>query len=88
VVILQEDRFDATASVTVCSMTSALIEDAPLLRIRIEPDAVNGLSRVSDLMVDKLVTVRRGRLGGRIGRLSTDDLVRLERAVFVFLGLA
>ena len=87
VVIVQDDRFDATASVTVCSFTTDPT-DAPLFRLAIEPAAENGLEAPSRLMVDKITTVPRTRLGRHIGRLAADDTVRLNRAVVVFLGLA
>ncbi|MEK9660532.1 MAG: type II toxin-antitoxin system PemK/MazF family toxin [Alphaproteobacteria bacterium] len=86
-VILQDDRFDATASVTLCVFTTDET-DAPLFRIVVEPDAGNGLAAPSRLMADKIVTVSRDRLGRQIGRLANPDLTRLERAVMVFLGLA
>jgi mRNA interferase MazF len=87
VVIVQDDRFDATASVTVCAMTTDQTE-APLFRILIEPDDLNLLREPSRLMVDKLTTVSRSKIGEPIGHLSDEDMVRLGRAVLVFLGLA
>ena len=87
VVIVQDDRFDATASVTVCAFTSDPT-DAPLIRLRVEPDTGNGLTTTSRLMVDKVTTVPRDKLGDRIGSLSDKDMVRFGRAVVVFLGLA
>jgi mRNA interferase MazF len=86
-VIVQDDRFDATASVTVCVLTTDPAE-APLFRLQLESDELNGLDRASSLMVDKLITVPRTSLGERIGRLSDEDIVRLDRAIVVFLGLA
>jgi mRNA interferase MazF len=61
---------------------------APLLRLRIEPSDDNGLRTPSELMIDKLTTVSRVRLHRRVGRLAPEDIVRLNRAVIVFLGLA
>ena len=87
VVIVQDDRFDATASITVCATTTDPT-DAPLFRLVIEPDELNRLREQSKLMVDKLTTVRRSKLGEQIGRLSDDDMLRLNRAIVVFLGLA
>jgi len=87
VVILQDDRFDATTSVTVCAMTTDPT-DAPLIRLVIEPDDTNLLRERSRLMVDKITTVPRSKLGERMGRLGDDDMVRLGRATLVFLGLA
>ena len=87
VVIVQDDRFDATSSVTVCPLTTNPV-DAPLVRIPIEPSDDNGLDRPSRLMVDKLTTVPRSSLGERLGRLSDAELVQLSRSLVVFLGLA
>ena len=87
VVIVQDDRFDATDSVTICGFTTDPTE-APLIRLLTKPDEVNGLHEASSMMVDKITTVPRVRLGQRMGRLADEDLVRLGRAVVVFLGLA
>ncbi|MGC1373604.1 MAG: type II toxin-antitoxin system PemK/MazF family toxin [Candidatus Sulfotelmatobacter sp.] len=87
VVILQDDRFDRTASVTVCAFTTDP-SDAPLFRIAVEPSETNGLRSSCRLMVDKITTVPKSRIGARIGRLADEDVVRLNRAVLVFLGIA
>ena len=87
VVIIQDDRFDATDSATVCAFTSDPTE-APLIRLVVEPDDQNGLRERCSLMVDKVTTVPRAKLGERVGRLGDEDLVRLGRAVLVFFGLA
>jgi len=86
-VIVQEDRFDATASVTVCPVTTSAVE-APLTRISIEPSTLNGLDQPSRLMVDKVTTVPRASLGERLGRLRDRDLMALNRGLIVFLGLS
>ncbi|HEX5946732.1 MAG TPA: type II toxin-antitoxin system PemK/MazF family toxin [Acidimicrobiales bacterium] len=87
VAIVQDDRFDATDSVTVCAFTTDPT-DAPLFRLQIEPDEVNGLQAPCSLMVDKIATVPRSKLGYHVGRLSDEEMVRLGRAILVFLGLA
>lgn len=86
-VILQDDRFDMTDSVTVCAFTTDTTE-APLFRLPIEPSEGNGLRSVCRLMVDKIATVPKGKVGARVGRLADEDIVRLNRAVLVFLGIA
>ncbi len=86
-VIVQEDRFDSTLSITLCVFTTDPT-DAPLLRMLIEPTDRNGLSSASRLMIDKVTTVPKVRLGKRIGKLNDEDVVRLNRALTVFLGLA
>jgi mRNA interferase MazF len=87
VVIVQDDSFDATDSVTVCAFTTDPTE-APLIRLPVVPDDQNGLREASSLMVDKITTVSRSKLGDHIGRLADRDMVRLGRAVVVFFGLA
>ncbi len=86
-VIVQEDRFEATSSITICAFTTDPT-DAPLLRMLVEPSDRNGLSSASRLMIDKITTVPKVRLGKRIGKLNDEDVVRLNRALTVFLGLA
>ena len=86
-VIVQEDSFDATASITVCAFTSDPT-DAPLFRLLVEPTETNGLRIASRLMVDKITTVPKDRLGEKVGRLDDADVLRLNQAVLVFLGLA
>lgn len=87
VVVVQDDAFDATDSVTVCTFTTDPT-DAPLFRLPVEPSDTNGLRAPCRLMVDKLTTVRRSKIGSPVGRLDIEDVVRLNRAILVFLGLA
>jgi len=87
VVVVQDDAFDATDSITVCSFTTDPTE-APLFRLPVEPNERNGLRSPSRLMVDKITTVTKSKVGQRIGRLDDEDVVRLNQAVMVFLGLA
>lgn len=87
VVIIQDDRFDATESVTVCAFTTDPTE-APLVRLAVVPDDINRLRERCSLMVDKITTVPRSKLGDHIGRLGDGDMVRLSRAILVFFGLA
>ena len=65
-----------------------LTTEAPLIRLRVDPSTVNGLRETSSVMVDKLTTVNRSRLAKRVGQLGDEDLIRLGRAIVVFLGLA
>jgi mRNA interferase MazF len=86
-VVVQSDDFSDTASVTISLLTGNDLE-APLLRLLVEPTKGNRLATRSWIMVDKLVTVRRDRIGRRFGRLSDADVLRLNRALLVFLGVA
>jgi mRNA interferase MazF len=85
-VIVQDDHFD-TDSVTICPFTTDPT-DAPLLRLLVEPDRANGLESPSRVMIDKITTVRRTRLGQRVGVLDDTTVLRLNRALVVFLGIA
>jgi mRNA interferase MazF len=85
-VILQDDSFDGTDSVTVCAFTTD-DTDAPLFRLAVDADERNGLRAVCRLMVDKVTTVPKSKLGTHIGRLDDEDIVRLNRALMAFLGL-
>jgi mRNA interferase MazF len=87
VLIIQEDRFDENESITICPVTSDP-SDIPLFRVQIEPLPSNGLRQPSRIMADKVTTIPRARLGGRIGRLNDGDMARVDRALLVFLGLA
>jgi mRNA interferase MazF len=87
VVIVQDDNFDATDSITVCAFTGDKT-DAPLFRLPVEPNARNGLRMSCRLMVDKITTVPKSKVGSRIGRLDDEDMLRLNQAILVFLGLA
>jgi mRNA interferase MazF len=87
VVIIQADRFDATASITVCGMTTTELA-VTLFRVGVEPTPANGVAQRSFIMVDKIASVRRDRLRRRIGRLAVADVTSLDRAIATFLGLA
>nr|WP_294502128.1 type II toxin-antitoxin system PemK/MazF family toxin [uncultured Rhodopila sp.] len=85
-VIVQSDLFAAMESVTICPLTSVPL-DVPATRLRIEPSAELTLRTASWIAVDKITSVRRDRIGPPIGRLSPEDLQRLNGAIAVFLGL-
>lgn len=85
--IVQDDLFAATDSVTVAPLTSNTTR-APLLRYHVPAGELSGLSHDSDIMIDKLTTVRRSNVHARVGRLSSQQLVDVERLLATFLGLA
>jgi mRNA interferase MazF len=87
VVIVQDDSFDGTDSITVCAFTTDETE-APLFRLGVQPNERNGLRAVCRLMADKITTVPKSKIGARVGRLDDEDILRLNQAVLVFLGLA
>jgi mRNA interferase MazF len=71
----------------VCPFTTDPIE-APLFHLEVEPDAGNGLRAPCRLLVDKITTVFKTRLARKIARLTDQDMMRLNRAILVFLGIA
>jgi mRNA interferase MazF len=87
VLIVQDDRFDATDSITICAFTTDET-DAPLFRLAIEASRQNGLQSDSRLMVDKITTVPKSKIGTRVGSLNDEDMARLNLAMMAFLGLA
>jgi mRNA interferase MazF len=86
-VVMQDNNFDATNSITICAFTTDET-DAPLFRLLVEATARNGLSGACRLMVDKITTVPKSKMGTLIGHLDEQDVLRLNQAVLVFLGLA
>jgi mRNA interferase MazF len=88
-VIIQDDQFDGTDSITVCSMTSTEAPlPLPLLRVPVPVDPVSGLDLPSWVMVDKINTLRRAQVTRLVGRLTARQLVDVERLLLVFLGMA
>ena len=87
VILVQDDLFAGTESVVVIPLTSTRI-DAPLTRVPIDADAISGIEKASFAMVDKITATRRSRLGERLGRASASQMVEIERALLVFLGIA
>lgn len=86
-VIVQDDSFSGTESVTLCAFTTDKT-DAPLFRLPVEPNERNGLRAPCRLMADKITTVSKSKIGERVGRLDDEDILRLNQAMLVFLGLA
>jgi mRNA interferase MazF len=84
--IIQSDLFVEHPSVTILPVTGELRE-APLLRIRLEPDATNGLQKTSEVMVDKAQSIPRDKVGNVFGQLSEDEMLAVSRSLAVFLGV-
>lgn len=85
--VIQSDIFDTLSSVTLCLVTSTLL-DAPVFRITVDPSPENGLQRISQIEVDKIMTVKRERVGRVIGRLDDATLVKVNRSLAAFIGIA
>jgi len=85
--IVQADAFRALGSVTVLRLTSEL-HDWPLFRVTIQPTPENGLQAPSQIMIDKIVTVPREKIGKVFGLLDEAMMLAVNRALVAFLGLA
>jgi len=85
--IIQSNQFDEHASLTVLPVTSTLVE-APLLRITVQPSQRNGLQNASQVMIDKVLTIKRDKVGIVFGQIEPDKLIEVERCLAVFLGIA
>jgi mRNA interferase MazF len=87
-VIVQTDALPAAhASVMVCQMTSDC-SDALDFRVMIDPSERNGLRVKSQVTADKPVTIRRERIGRRVGHLDDKDIARVNIALAFVMGLA
>ena len=85
--VIQSDAYnEAHESVVVCLLSSALF-DAPHFRLLVEPSPSNGLKRRSQIMIDKTTAIKREHFGDRIGALSKDDMLRVNRTLALWLGL-
>jgi mRNA interferase MazF len=86
--VIQADLFNEVySSVTVLLVTGDIV-DAPLFRITVEPDELNGLQKTSQIMVDKVMTVKRERVREPFGSASDDVMLAVNRSLIVFLGIA
>lgn len=85
--VIQSDLFDAHPSVTILPVTSEL-RIAPLFRIAVNPNELNGLSKPSQVMMDKPQSISREKVGAVIGHLDDETMLAVNRALAVFLGFA
>lgn len=85
--VIQADQFSQHSSATVLPITSTMVA-APLLRVAVQPSAENGLQKPSQVMVDKAMTVKREKIGSKLGRIDQAVLVEVDRCLAVFLGIA
>ena len=85
--VVQSDQFAQTGTVTVLLISGALI-DAPLLRVQVQPNPVNGLRKSSQIMIDKAMSVKRDKVGAAFGHVDDDTMIAVNRSLALFFGLA
>ncbi|MGB4862461.1 MAG: type II toxin-antitoxin system PemK/MazF family toxin [Tepidiformaceae bacterium] len=90
-VVVQDEAFEGIDSVTVCMFTTTTVdtEIAGVADVRpgVIPSELNGLAESSQIMVDKITTLRVEKVGRRLGELSEADVQALDEALMVYLGL-
>lgn len=85
--VIQSDQFSNTATLSVLLLSGTTV-DAPLVRLNVDPSPENGLHKISQVMVDKIMTVRRDKVGETFGRIDDETMVSVNRALALFLGFA
>ena len=85
-IVLQSDLYDSTASVVVFLMTTKLHPESPLIRYSVLPTQANGLKEPTDVMIDKIFTVPRERMGKKIGKLDPAQMTEITAELAIFLG--
>lgn len=85
--VIQSDFLPETDSVLVCLLTTTL-RAAPLYRMTLRPEESTGLREPSQVMVDKIMSVRRDRCGNPIGRVDDATLLALGRLLAFVIGIA
>ena len=85
--IIQSDLFDRHPSVTILPITGE-IRDTPLFRYNLYPDSNNGLTKASQIMVDKITTIKSDKIGNHIGQLSRQQMSDVTRLIALWLGIA
>ena len=86
--VIQSDMFNETHNtVTVALITSDLI-DAPIFRVNIDPTEENGLNHKSQIQVDKMMTIKKDKVGSVIGKADDATMIKINRATALWVGLA
>lgn len=85
--VIQSNNFMEHTSITVLPITSTIV-NAPLLRISLEPDDKNHLEKISQVMIDKIMTVKKEKIGKPVGSIQGKVLREIERNLILFLGIA
>lgn len=86
-VVVQSDLFNPThTSTTVCPITSYLVE-ASLFRLLLIPNKLTGLTSVSQIMIDKIISIKSEKITQKIGKLSSSEILKLDDALRLWLSL-
>jgi len=85
--VVQSDLFTELLSVVICPLTTTVRSDADLFRLDVEPSPGNGLRQSSQIAIDKITVIPVGKVGGVIGQADDALLLRVNRALALFLSI-
>ena len=85
--LVQTELFSDHPSVTICLLTSHITQ-TPLFRYSLEPCVENGLSSPSQVQIDKIMTIPRGKIGAIIGQLTAKQMSEITRLLALWIGIA
>ncbi|WP_150461402.1 type II toxin-antitoxin system PemK/MazF family toxin [Nesterenkonia ebinurensis] len=85
-IIIRSDSFENPESITMIPLTTVPLESPT--RVHIGSDEATGIANDSYAMTDKIHTYKRSALGTYCGRLTAEQLVEVERALLLYLGIA
>lgn len=86
--VIQSDLFNESHPTVMLCLVSSDLREAPLFRLTVAPTAENGLKRESQIQIDKVMTVLREKLGPAFGRLDDATMLKVNRALALFMGIA
>lgn len=86
--VIQSDLFNDTHPTVMLCLLSSDLRDAPLFRLGVAPTPENGLKRASQIQVDKVMTVLRDKIGPAFGHLDDAEMLKVNRALALFTGIA
>lgn len=86
-IIVQSNLFNEShSSTTLCPLTTHLIE-APLFRVTVVPSKQNGLKQPSQIMIDKISSIRTDKINQKIGVLGPVQIQKLNEALKTWLEI-
>jgi mRNA interferase MazF len=86
--IVQSDLFAELPSIVICPLTTTLRADADLFRLDVSPTPRNGLRQLSQIAIDKITVIPGDKIGAVIGVADDALLLRVSRALALFLSIA
>lgn len=87
-IVVQSDHLLPYPMIIVVPVTSEIdARPPPFTRMTIDPSPINGLKRVSQIMVDRIIGLPAAGLRATSGRLEDERLTELTRLLALWLGI-